>query len=244
MSLAAAGVLRPASIEGWDAEQLRDLALTAGRELEDAPATDILRWAVDVFGDRFALTSSMADGVLSHLAGSVAPGVDVLFTDTGYHFAETIGMRDAVQTVYPVNVVTITPPMAVHEHEADYQKLYELDPDLCCAIRKVWPLERQLKPYLAWGSGVRRAESASRAETPVVGWDARRDKVKVNPLARWTDDQTEAYIEEHGILVNPLRELGYLSIGCAPCTRPVAAGEDARAGRWAGRTKSECGLHG
>src|SRR5690606_13369921 len=98
------------------------------------------------------------------------------------------------------------------------------------------------RPYDAWASGVRRAESPTRADTPVVGWDPKREKVKVSPLARWTDEQVDAYVAEHNILVNPLRELGYASIGCAPCTRPVAPGEDPRAGRWSGTGKVECGI--
>jgi phosphoadenosine phosphosulfate reductase len=149
-----------------------------------------------------------------------------------------------VAALYPVNVVTIGSELLVHEHEADYGRLYETNPDLCCSMRKVWPLERALRGRVAWGSGVRRAESATRASTPVVAWDARRAKVKVSPLARWSDEQVEAYVAEHGVLVNPLRELGYASIGCAPCTRPVEEGEDPRAGRWAGLAKTECGLHG
>ncbi len=228
----------------WRPEELERLAISAGRDLEDASAAQILQWAAGTFGTRFALSASMADGVLSHVAGQAIPGVDVLFLDTGYHFAETLGTRDAVDAVYPVNVRTIKPELLVHEHEADYGRLYETDPDICCAIRKVWPLERALRDYVAWGSGVRRSESASRAHTPVVAWDARRGKVKVSPLARWTDEQVDAYVAEHGVLVNPLREIGYTSIGCAPCTRPVKDGEDARAGRWAGSGKTECGLHG
>ena len=113
----------------------------------------------------------------------------MLFLDTGYHFAETIGTRDAVAATYPVEVKTVTHPLRVPEHEAEYGRLYEIDPDLCCAIRKIWPLDRALRPYDAWASGVRRAELASRADTPVVGWDAKRRKVKVNPLATWTDEQ-------------------------------------------------------
>jgi phosphoadenosine phosphosulfate reductase len=232
------------SAHDWRPDELERLALTAGRELEDASAEDVLRWASSTFGTRFALTASMADGVLSHVAGRAIPGVDVLFLDTGYHFIETIGTRDAVDAMYPVNVKTIGPELLVREHEADYGRLYETNPDLCCSMRKVWPLERALRDYLAWGSGVRRAESAARASTPVVAWDAKRGKVKVSPLARWTDEQVAAYVAEHGVLVNPLRELGYASIGCAPCTRPVAEGEDPRAGRWAGTAKTECGLHG
>jgi phosphoadenosine phosphosulfate reductase len=219
------------------------LALDAARDLEDASAEEIVRWAADTFGDRFAVTASMSDGVLSHVAGRAVPGITVLFLDTGYHFPETIGTRDAIAATYPVNVETVTHPLRVPEHEAEYGRLYEIDPDLCCAIRKIWPLDRALQPYDAWAGGVRRAELASRADTPVVAWDAKRRKVKVNPLATWTDDQVAAYVAEHDILVNPLRQIGYTSIGCAPCTRPVAAGEDPRAGRWAGLAKTECGIH-
>ena len=135
------------------------------------------------------------------------------------------------------------PSLTRAQHEAEFGKLYETNPDLCCQIRKVWPLDQALRPYAAWASGIRRSESATRAQTPVVGWDARRRLVKVSPLARWTDEQVDSYVAEHDILVNPLREIGFASIGCAPCTRPVAPGEDPRAGRWAGRSKTECGIH-
>jgi phosphoadenosine phosphosulfate reductase len=227
-----------------DTDRLADIAATAARDLADAPAGEVVRWAHETFGDRFVVTASMADGVLSHVASTAVPGIRVLFLDTGYHFPETMGTRDAVAAGYDVIVETVTHPLRVPEHEAEYGRLYEIDPDLCCTIRKVWPLDRALRPYHAWASGVRRAEAASRVGTPVVGWDAKRRKVKVNPLAAWTDEQVDAYIAEHRILVNPLREIGYASIGCAPCTRPVAAGEDPRAGRWAGSGKVECGLHG
>ncbi len=217
--------------------------MSAAHALDGAPAGEIVRWAHETFAERFVVTASMADGVLSHVAATAVPGITILFLDTGYHFAETIGTRDAVAANYDVDVRTITHPLRVPEHEAEYGRLYEIDPDLCCAIRPVWPLDRALRPYDAWAGGVRRSESPSRADTPVVGWDARRRKVKVNPLAAWTDAQVDEYIAEHGILVNPLREIGYASIGCAPCTRPVAPGEDARAGRWSGRAKVECGIH-
>lgn len=226
------------------AEELQDLASTAATDLEDAPAGEIVRWAHATFGDRFALTASMSDGVLCHVAAAAVPGIEVLFLDTGYHFAETLGTRDAIAAAYDVTVRTVSHPLTVAEHEADYRRLYEIDPDMCCAIRKVWPLDRALAPYDAWAGGLRRAESPTRANAPVVGWDAKRGKVKVNPLATWSDEQVAAYVAEHGILVNPLREIGYLSIGCEPCTRPVAPGEDPRAGRWAGRSKTECGIHG
>lgn len=224
-------------------DSLEVLARDAARDLERASAHEIVQWAAGTFGERFAVTASMADGVLSHVAGEAVPGITVLFLDTGYHFAETIGTRDAVAATYPVNVETITHPLRVPEHEAEYGRLYETDPDLCCAIRKVWPLDRALRPYDAWAGGVRRAESTTRSETPVVTWDAKRRKVKINPLATWSDAQFDAYVAEHGILVNPLRDIGYSSIGCEPCTRPVTPGEDPRSGRWSGRAKTECGIH-
>ncbi|MBB0230339.1 phosphoadenylyl-sulfate reductase [Streptomyces calidiresistens] len=213
--------------------------------MEEAPASAILRWAVETFGPRFCVTSSMEDAVVAHLASRVAPGVDVVFLDTGYHFPETIGTRDAVAAVMDVNVITLTPRRTVAEQDAEHgPRLHDRDPDLCCALRKVEPLERGLGGYDAWATGLRRDESPTRANTPVVGWDERRRKVKVSPIARWTQDDVDAYVAEHGVLTNPLLQDGYASIGCAPCTRRVAAGEDARAGRWAGRGKTECGLHG
>ncbi|GHF38726.1 MULTISPECIES: phosphoadenylyl-sulfate reductase [Streptomyces] len=223
---------------------LEQLALQAGRELEDASAPEILAWAADTFGERFCVTSSMEDAVVAHLASRARPGVDVVFLDTGYHFPETIGTRDAVAAVMDVRVITLTPPRSVAEQDAEHgPRLHDRDPDLCCALRKVKPLEEGLRAYDAWATGLRRDESPTRAHTPVVGWDARRGKVKVSPIARWTQDDVDAYIAEHGVLTNPLLQDGYASVGCAPCTRRVREGEDARAGRWAGRAKTECGLH-
>ncbi len=203
-----------------------------------------LQWAGETFGDQFAITSSMADGLLAHLASRAIPGVHVVFLDTGFHFAETIGTRDWITGVLPVTLVNVTAPQTPAEQELSFgPKLYERDPDLCCEMRKVEPLAQTLAGYAAWGSGVRRDESATRADTRLVDWDAKRGMVKVNPIAAWTQADVDAYIAEHQVPVNPLFELGYGSIGCAPCTRPVAPGEDPRAGRWAGSTKTECGLH-
>lgn len=223
---------------------LQSLAEQAGRDLEGASAQDILRWAVDTFGDSFVIASSMGDGLLAHLASSVAPGVDVLFLDTGYHFAETIGTRDAVAQVYDVNVRTVLPLLSVTQQDAEHgPRLWERDPDACCAMRKVEPLARGLEPYTAWASGIRRDEASSRGDVGVVEWDAKREMVKVNPIAAWTQADADEYVAKHGVLVNPLAYDGYPSIGCAPCTRRVAPGEDPRSGRWAGTGKTECGLH-
>jgi phosphoadenosine phosphosulfate reductase len=225
-------------------EQLRELATIAGPELELAPAEAIIEWAVDTFGDRFCITSSMADAVLAHIAGEVAPGIDVVFLDTGYHFAETVGTRDAVAAIMPVNVVNATPEQTVEEQDATHGKdLYKTNPDLCCALRKVAPLQNVLEAYDAWATGLRRQETHNRVMAPVVGWDEQKGKVKVSPLARWSDEDVERYIEENNVLVNPLQDDGYPSIGCWPCTRRVRPGEDKRSGRWAGTNKTECGIH-
>ena len=235
---------RGIATEGRTPEELRELVSHWGAELELAPATDIIEWAAATFGERFCVTSSMGDAVLAHLASKVAPGLDVVFLDTGYHFVETINTRDAVAGTLDVNLITITPVQSVAEQDATYGKdLYKKDPDLCCALRKVEPLERSLAGYDAWATGLRRAETRNRVVAPVVGWDARKGKVKVSPLARWSDEQIETYIAENGVLVNPLVYDGYPSIGCAPCTRRVAPGDDPRSGRWAGTNKTECGIH-
>lgn len=235
---------RGTTTDGRTPEELRELVSHWGAELELAPAEHIIEWAVATFGARFCVTSSMADAVLADITSKVAPGVDVVFLDTGYHFVETIGTRDAVQATLPVNLLTITPVQSVAEQDAAYGKdLYKTDPDLCCKLRKVQPLADALAGYDAWATGLRRAETHNRVIAPVIGWDAKKQKVKVSPLARWSDEQVDRYIAENGVLVNPLAYDGYPSIGCWPCTRRVAPGEDPRSGRWAGTNKTECGIH-
>ncbi len=235
---------RGIATEGRSSEELRDLVSHWGAELELAPAETIIEWAAATFGDRFCLTSSMGDAVLAHVAAKVVPGIDVVFLDTGYHFAETIGTRDAVQHTMDVNLLSITPKQSVAEQDATEGKdLFRTDPDRCCALRKVAPLADALASYDAWATGLRRAETHNRVIAPVIGWDAKKGKVKVSPLARWSDEQVERYIADNGVLVNPLVYDGYPSIGCAPCTRRVAPGEDPRSGRWAGTSKTECGIH-
>ena len=189
------------------------------------------------------MTSSLADTVMIHLAEQVAPGIDVIFVDTGYHFVETIGTRDAVQLVHNVNLISITPDQSVAEQDATWGRdLFARNPDQCCALRKVAPLGKALEPYAAWATGLRRADSVSRATTPVVSWDARRKLVKLAPIATWTDAEVASYIELNGLMVNPLLDDGYASVGCEPCTSRVS-GDDPRAGRWAGLAKTECGIH-
>ncbi|MDS1268872.1 phosphoadenylyl-sulfate reductase [Lipingzhangella sp. LS1_29] len=229
------------AVEGTDLEAL---ASRAAAELEDAPATEIIRWATQTFADELCLTSSMSDALMVDLVTKVQPGVDVLFLDTGYHFAETIGTRDAVASIYPINLVNVEPMRTVAEQDRDLgPRLHGRNPELCCFLRKVEPLQRALEPYSAWITGIRRDEAVTRSSVRVVEWDPRRQMVKVNPIARWTQDDVDTYMSENGVLVNPLQYDGYPSIGCAPCTRRVEAGADPRSGRWAGMTKTECGIH-
>jgi phosphoadenosine phosphosulfate reductase len=223
---------------------LRALAERANAEFADAPAGAIIEWAHRQFGLDLVVASSMGDTHLVHLASVAAPGIDVVFLDTGYHFPETLGTRDAIASVYPVNLLSIEPLRTVAEQDAEFgPKLHDRDPDKCCALRKVEPLERALKPYRAWINGMRRDEAVTRANIPVIGYDEKRDMVKISPLAAWTQEEVDAYTEENGVLTNPLFQEGYTSIGCAPCTRKPLPGEDPRAGRWAGNAKTECGLH-
>lgn len=203
-----------------------------------------LQWASSTFGERLTVASSMGDEVLVHLVGTTLTDADVFFLDTGYHFAETLGTRDAYAAMLPLQIRTILPRLTVPEQDAEYgEKLHDRDPNLCCFMRKVEPMERALEDYDAWVTGMRREDAPTRGDIDVVGWDAKRDMVKLNPIAGWTQDDVDRYVAEHGVFLNPLRDSGYASIGCAPCTRPVAEGEDPRAGRWSGSTKTECGLH-
>lgn len=225
-------------------EQLREIAETGNRLLKDADAYVIAAWAAENFPGTLAVACSMQDAVLPHVISRFAPGVDVLFLDTGYHFSDTLATRNVVAELLPINVVDVRPKLTVAEQDAEYgAKLYERDPALCCQMRKVDPLAEALTGYEAWVTGVRREESAVRANTPVVSFDERHGLVKINPLVEWSLDELMAYSQRHNVPVNLLMTDGYTSIGCEPCTRPVAPGEDPRAGRWSGFAKTECGIH-
>jgi len=159
-----------------------------------------------------------------------------VFLDTQYHFAQTLWYVEQVRNRYDLNLRVIQPLV-------DPDDLWKSDLDGCCALRKVEPLNRALDGKRVWMSGLRRAEAPTRAKAPIVSWDLGRGLVKVNPLANWTDADVDSYEHDHDLLVHPLRAEGYKSIGCWPCTRSVRDGDDARAGRWAGSDKTECGLH-
>lgn len=222
---------------------LRALAARGADELREASAEEILAWTDEHFSGRYVVASNMADAVLIDLAAKVRPGVDVLFLDTGYHFAETLGTRDAVAAVYDVNVVNVTPEHSVAEQDRLLGKdLFARDPGECCRLRKVLPLRAALRGYAAWVTGIRRVESTTRADAPAIAFDEAFGVVKVNPLAAWTDEDMAAYIQTHNVLVNALVDEGYPSIGCAPCTAKPVDG-DPRSGRWQGLNKTECGLH-
>ncbi|GCA97682.1 phosphoadenylyl-sulfate reductase [Mycolicibacterium sp. NCC-Tsukiji] len=224
--------------------ELRELAERGAAELADAGAEELLRWVDENFGGQYVVASNMQDAVLVEMAAKVRPGVDVLFLDTGYHFAETIGTRDAVEAVYGVNIVNVTPEQTVAEQDELVGKdLFASDAARCCNLRKVQPLSKALKGYSAWVTGIRRVEAPTRANAPLISFDEAFGLVKINPIAAWSDEQMQAYIEANGILVNPLVDEGYPSIGCAPCTQKPAEGADPRSGRWAGLAKTECGLH-
>jgi phosphoadenosine phosphosulfate reductase len=226
-------------------EAYKRLAEEAQEELADATAAEALAWTAKTFGDKFIVASNMQDAVLIDLAVKAKPDVDVLFLQTGYHFAETIGTRDAVELTYPtIRIVNAEAEQSVADQEAEFGPLNRTAPDRCCFLRKVVPLRATLAGYDCWVTGVRRVDAPTRAETPVVQWDEGNGLVKVNPIAAWTDEELASYVAEHAILENPLVSAGYPSIGCAPCTAKPLPGADPRSGRWAGQAKTECGLHG
>jgi phosphoadenosine phosphosulfate reductase len=234
--------------------QLRELAARGAAELEGASATELLRWTEENFGGvngprgwatcNYVVASNMADAVLVDMAARVRPGVPVLFLDTGYHFVETIGTRDAVESVYDIRVLNVTPAHTVAEQDELLGKdLFARDPGECCRLRKVAPLGKALRGYSAWVTGLRRVEAPTRANAALISFDEAFKLVKINPLAAWTDQDMQDYINEYDVLVNPLVYEGYPSIGCAPCTAKPVEGADPRSGRWQGLAKTECGLH-
>jgi phosphoadenosine phosphosulfate reductase len=204
----------------------------AARRFAAAPAGEVLAWAVAMFGSELTVASSMQDGVLVDLAVRADPGVEVVFLDTGFHFAETLETARRIEARYGLKLMTLRP-------DDDAPTYRTRGTEVCCDARKVDPLERHLAERAAWVTGLRRAESPSRAGAATLEWDAARGLVKINPIVAWTDDDVAAYVVAHDVIVNPLRDKGFDSIGCAPCTLPGAG----RSGRWAGSDQLECGLH-
>ncbi len=219
------------------------------RELEGQETASVIRWALGQFGEGLVIGSSFGkDGlVILDIARKQRPDIPVLFLETGYHFPETLAFRDQLRREWGANIVDIRPEQSVQEQDAAYGfELFARDPDRCCAMRKVEPLQRALAGHHAWVTGVRRSQHAGRAQTPVVEWQeltAGGGLYKINPLVAWSLPEVDAYLDAHAIPRHPLWAKGYGSVGCAPCTSPVGAGEGERAGRWRGTGKAECGLH-
>lgn len=224
--------------------RLKAIARHAEVQFAATDGAGLLEWVAEEFGYRTAVACSMADAVLPAIVAEHLPWVDTLFLATGYHFAETIGTRDAVESQMALTIVDVTPRRSVADQDVEFgERLYERDPALCCQMRKVEPLHDTLKVYEAWITGVRRDESESRADTPYVTWDDKNGLVKVNPMAAWSFNDLLDYAAKNDVILNPLVSDGYPSIGCATCTRRVAPHEAPRAGRWSGLDKTECGLH-
>lgn len=227
-------------------QDLRALAAAGAEELGwEASAEQVIGWAARNFSAAdVAVACSMADAVLPALVAEQLPGVDVLFLETGYHFTETLAARDEVARRLDVTVVDVTPKLTVAEQDARFGKdLFSSDPAACCRMRKMEPLAEALSGYRLWFTGVRRDEAPTRVDTPLVTFDELHGLIKVNPLAPWSFDDLVDHSNRHDLPVNLLLQNGYPSIGCRPCTQPVAPGEDPRSGRWAGSGKVECGIH-
>jgi len=205
------------------------------RNFETAPAGKVISWGVERYGDSLVLAASFEDIVLIDLVTRVSPGVEVVFLDTEAHFPETLAFVEHVRARYDLNLTVTTPGPEAAAHPCGSAQ--------CCQFRKVAPLRRAVQGKGAWLTSLKRVDAPTRAGTPIVSWDDAFGLVKINPLVTWTNDDIASYLADHDLPEHPLLSQGYRSIGCAPTTRPVAPGEDPRAGRWAGLDKSECGLH-
>ena len=228
--------LAPVAARAHEVPDLAELA-EVSKSFENAPASSVVAWAWERYGDSLVLAMSGQDCVLLDMAIRVALDIEVVFLDTQYHFPETLEYVESLRERYSLNL-TITHP------EVEPDDRWKTDPDGCCQVRKIDPLAHALEGKSAWMTGLRRSEAPTRAKAPIVSYDVGKGLVKVNPLATWTDLDVEGYGRDRNLPVHPLREQGYVSIGCWPCTQPVGDDEHARAGRWAGTDKIECGLHG
>ena len=224
------------SLTNLTAPEFSDAELAElSRDFESWSAEKIIEWAVDSFSPHLSLTASMTDAVLIDLAIKVDPAIEVVFIDTGYHFPETLDTVERVRQHYGLNLRMMT--VALQD-----EPLWRADPENCCSAVKVGQLDRALSGKAAWMSGLRRAEADSRVTAPIVARDL-RGLIKINPIATWSDEDVTSYIEDNNVIVNPLLLDGFTSIGCQPCTQRPTDANDQRSGRWAGRSKTECGLH-
>ncbi len=219
----------------------------AAEGLERSSPQEILRWAVDSYGENLALSVSFGNPegmVLLDMLSRITDKAQVFTLDTGFLFEETVRFREEAMKRYPLPLKVLTSGLSVEEQVARYgPELYSCAPDLCCEVRKIEPQRRFLRDYGAWVTGIRRDQTSHRVDTPSVSWDEYFGVAKIAPVTSWSAGQIEKYVQEHDVPLNPLLEKGYRSIGCEPQTRPVGPGEDGRAGRWPGTEKNECGIH-
>ena len=228
------------------ADDADDVLASAAALLEGAPPEEVLRWAVEQYADRLTFATGFGpEGcILIDLIGRHALPIDVFTLDTGLLFDETRDLWRRLEARYGVTIRAVTPPVTVEEQaEVHGERLWERAPDRCCAIRKVAPLRDELANVDAWITAIRRDQTPQRANAPTVAWDGNFHIAKVNPLVTWTSADVRRYLVRNEVPYNPLHDQGFPSVGCWPCTTWVAPGEDARAGRWRGATKTECGLH-
>jgi len=223
--------------------------VTVAKSLEGAPPNEVLRWAIGEFYPRIAVASSFSveDTLVIDMATKIQPDIKVFFINTGFQFKETDEIKEVLRERYHLNLVEYSSELSIDEQALRYgPKLYENNPSLCCQLRKVEPIKRALRELDAWITGLRRDQAVTRKDIRVVEFNFLEDQrslVKINPLANWTKQQVWEHVINNQIPYNPLYDKGYTSIGCGPCTRPIQPGEDERAGRWAGKGKTECGIH-
>jgi phosphoadenosine phosphosulfate reductase len=215
-------------------------------DVESLSAEESLLWAYEQFGDRLCLTCSWQkqSSVLVHMVSELGLGLPVIELDTHLFFQETYATRDKLVERYGLKLIRPEVLSVAEQHRQEGPNLWERDPDRCCHLRKVEPLERALGPYDSWITGIRREQSLTRADAQRVEWNERYGVWKIQPIVDWDSKRVQAYIHVNEIPYNPLHDAGYPSIGCIPCTRPVVTGEDERAGRWSEADKIECGIHG
>jgi phosphoadenosine phosphosulfate reductase len=215
-------------------------------QLEDASAEDALRFALETFHPRLYIACSFqkTSSVIVDMATRLNPEIRFFYLDTDVLFEETYETRDRLEERYGIRFHRYSSITLEQQAGLYGDELWKADPDSCCGIRKVEPMRSALSAVDCWVSGIRREDSQTRANAPKFGWDKRFGLWKLNPIADWSEKDVWRYLHEHEVPYNPLHDQGYPSIGCTHCTRKPAAGEDPRAGRWAGTQKTECGLHG
>lgn len=215
-------------------------------QFENAAPQEVLRWAWETYGKKLAMVTSFQPSglVMLHMLREIAPELAILTLDTGLLFPETYSLMERWERDYRLNIVRARPAQTVTEQARTYgDALWQRDPDLCCNLRKTVPLGDALKNYDAWITGIRRDQAETRKNSAIIAWDAKNHNIKLAPLATWTEEMVWTYIYAYDLPYNALHDQNYFSIGCQPCTRAVAPGEDRRAGRWSGQNKTECGIH-